>query len=82
MSIPIEGSFHRALYDSEMTAKLWLAMLESIRCRHAVPAIDFLLMQKLAKVPKNAVTNFFKNQVGGYSASSAPGQLRKRSVAL
>jgi DNA polymerase-3 subunit epsilon len=36
MSIPIEGTFHRALYDSEMTAKLWVAMLENIRCRYAL----------------------------------------------
>jgi len=82
VSIPVEGTFHRALYDSEMTAKLWLAMLESIRSRHAVPAIDFLLMQKLSKVPKSAVTNFFKNQVGECSASPALSQRRNRSVAL
>ena len=55
MNIPVEGVFHRALYDSEMTAKLWLAMLDSIRQQSALSTIDFSLMQKLAKTPKNAV---------------------------
>jgi DNA polymerase-3 subunit epsilon len=58
MSIPIEGTFHRALYDSEMTAKLWVAMLENIRCRYALSAIDFALMQKLVKTPKHDVGRF------------------------
>lgn len=82
MRIPIEGTFHRALYDSEMTAKLWLAMLENIRCRHALSVIEFGLMQKLVKVPKNAVSTFFKNQVCECSASPAPVRRSHRSIAL
>jgi DNA polymerase-3 subunit epsilon len=66
LNIPAEGVFHRALYDSEMTAKLWLAMLERIRQQYVLSAIDFKLMQKLAKTPKHAVTNFWERaaQVG------------------
>lgn len=60
MSIPIEGSFHRALYDSEMTAKLWLAMLDSIRQRSALATIDFRLIQKLGKIPKHTVGKFLQ----------------------
>ncbi|MFT5710823.1 MAG: DNA polymerase-3 subunit epsilon [Halioglobus sp.] len=60
LNIPAEGVFHRALYDSEMTAKLWLAMLENIRQQYVLSAVDFRLMQKLAKTPKHAVTNFWK----------------------
>lgn len=56
MNIPVEGVFHRALYDSEMTAKLWLAMLERIQQQYDLSAVDFRLMQKLAKTPKHAVT--------------------------
>ena len=48
MNIPVEGVFHRALYDSEMTAKLWLAMQDDIRARYALSEIDFKLMQRLA----------------------------------
>lgn len=61
MNIPVEGAFHRALYDSEMTAKLWLAMLDDIRARYALSEIDFKLMQRLAKTPKHAVDNFWKS---------------------
>ncbi len=66
LNIPAEGVFHRALYDSEMTAKLWLAMLENIRQQYVLSTIDFRLMQKLAKTPKCAVANFWKiaRQVG------------------
>jgi DNA polymerase-3 subunit epsilon len=61
MNISVEGVFHRALYDSEMTAKLWLAMLDDIRARYALPEIDFKLMQRLAKTPKHAVDNFWRS---------------------
>lgn len=60
MNIPVEGVFHRALYDSEMTAKLWMAMLEDVRQRYVLSAVDFRLMQRLAKTPKHAVDNFWK----------------------
>ena len=60
MNIPVEGVFHRALYDSEMTAKLWLAMLDDVCERYVLSAIDFGLMQKLGKTPKHAVDNFWK----------------------
>ncbi|NKB38739.1 MAG: 3'-5' exonuclease [Gammaproteobacteria bacterium] len=54
-----DGVFHRALYDSEMTAKLWLIMLEDIRERSKVSSIPFKLTQKLTKTPKKAVSQFF-----------------------
>ena len=59
MNIPVEGVFHRALYDSQMTAKLWLAMLDNVRQQYVLPEIDFRLMQKLAKTPKHAVGSFW-----------------------
>jgi DNA polymerase III subunit epsilon len=61
MNIPVEGVFHRALYDSEMTAKLWLAMLNDIQQQYVLSAIDFRLMQKLAKTPKHAVDSFWES---------------------
>ena len=60
LNIPAKGVFHRALYDSEMTAKLWLAMLDNIRQQYVLSAIDFRLMQKLAKTPKHAVASFWE----------------------
>ena len=52
---PVEGAFHRALYDSEMTAKLWLAMLDDIGRQCEDSAIPFSLMRKLTRTPKNSV---------------------------
>lgn len=54
-NIPSEGTFHRALYDSEMTTKLWLSMLDVMQERYAVRNISFKLLQALAKTPKNSV---------------------------
>jgi DNA polymerase-3 subunit epsilon len=67
MNIPVEGVFHRALYDSEMTAKLWLAMLNDVCERYVLPVIDFGLMQKLAKTPKHAVDSFWQASCRSYS---------------
>lgn len=59
-NIPVEGVFHRALFDSEMTAKLWLAMLEKISKQSQKASIPFSLLQKLAKTPKKGVAKFLK----------------------
>jgi DNA polymerase-3 subunit epsilon len=55
-----DGTFHRALYDSQMTAHLWLAMLEVINTRYGIDDIPFKLIQKLAKTPKDSVDRLFK----------------------
>jgi DNA polymerase III subunit epsilon len=55
-----DGTFHRALYDSEMTAKLWLAMLNTIDERYATPSISFSLMKRLTKTPKRLVAQLFE----------------------
>lgn len=58
--IASNGSFHRALYDSEMTAKLWLVMLDDIKQRAGVNEVPFSLVQKLAKTPKANVNKFLE----------------------
>lgn len=58
-NIPSDGGFHRALYDSEMTAKLWTVMLDDITERYAMSEIPFSLIQKLGKTPKKSVQNLF-----------------------
>lgn len=60
MRIPVEGVFHRALYDSEMTTRLWLAMLETIRHQYRARVPSFELMQRLAKTPKRGVDSFLQ----------------------
>ena len=49
INIPTDGVFHRALYDSEMTAKLWLAMLDNIAEQYAIEPIPFTLFSKTIK---------------------------------
>jgi DNA polymerase-3 subunit epsilon len=50
--ITSNGGFHRALYDSQMTAKLWLAMLDDIQHRTELDNVPFSLIQKLTKTAK------------------------------
>lgn len=55
------GNYHRALYDSEMTAKLWLSLLGEISHRYDINDVPFELVKKLQKVPKKAVDKFLLN---------------------
>lgn len=50
--IQSSGSFHRALYDSQMTAQLWLAIIDDIQHQTGHTQTPFTLMQKIAKTPK------------------------------
>ena len=59
--IASNGSFHRALYDSEMTAKLWLAMLDDIQEKANIDEVPFSLIQKLTKTTKAKVDMLLAN---------------------
>ncbi len=60
-NIPNDGTFHRALADAQMTALLWLKMVDHIRDEHRIEHVPFSLMQKLSTTPKNAVKRFLQN---------------------
>jgi DNA polymerase-3 subunit epsilon len=64
LNIPAQGRFHRALYDSEMTTRLWLAMLDGIGRDYALSSIPFKLMQKLTRTPKHAVHGLLEDVSG------------------
>ncbi|OMH38854.1 PolC-type DNA polymerase III [Motiliproteus sp. MSK22-1] len=53
--LPTDGVFHRALADAEMTAHLWLQMLEDIGQIYGYQDVPFSLMQKLTRTNKKAV---------------------------
>lgn len=59
-NIKSDGVFHRALYDSEMTTKLWMAMLGTITEQYAISPIPFALIQKLSRTPKKNVSKFLE----------------------
>lgn len=47
------GDYHRALYDSEMTARLWFAMQQKLQSDYGVHRLSFKLASQLAKAPKS-----------------------------
>ncbi|MDD4976826.1 MAG: 3'-5' exonuclease [Bacteriovorax sp.] len=50
-----DGVHHRALADAEMTAHLWIKLIEDIKEEYGLKSVPFGLMQKLSKVAKNKV---------------------------
>ena len=65
--LPNDGTFHRALADSQMTAHLWLAMIDDIKTQHSLKAVPFDLMQKLSQTPKHAVSKFLSSYASSLS---------------
>lgn len=66
-NIKSDGDFHRALYDSEMTAKVWMAMLEHMEERYKIFDVSFELVKKLIRTPKKNVNRLLSS----YSLSRA-----------
>jgi len=62
VNLSTDGTFHRALYDSEMTARVWLEMLATMREHYAFRDIPFALIQKLNKTPKKSVHKWLSKQ--------------------
>jgi DNA polymerase-3 subunit epsilon len=56
-NIESSGGFHRALFDSEMTAKVWMEMLEDIGERYGIFDAPFELIKKITKTPKKSIHN-------------------------
>lgn len=55
------GVFHRALADSEMTANLWLTMLEDMYARYFLMNPTFKLLQQISRKSKSKVHAFLQN---------------------
>ena len=58
--LPNDGVFHRALADAEVTAHLWLALLDELEYQYEIVAPDFDFMLSLAKKNKAAVAPFLQ----------------------
>lgn len=58
VNLAVDGQFHRALYDAQMTSGIWLSMLEKIRAESACYDISFTTMKKLSRVSKKQVGKF------------------------
>lgn len=64
--LPTDGVFHRALADSEMTARLWLRILEDIVARYPIAPLSFQQLQQLSRQSKSAVHSFLSSQCHGF----------------
>lgn len=62
-SLKTSGIHHRALADAEMTAHLWIGMVNDIKTTYKFRHIPFDLMQRLSKVAKAAAPDFLKRVV-------------------
>lgn len=58
------GDFHRALADSEMTACLWVKMLNDIEQQFCMQGLTFDLMQQLSRTPKRAADTLLLRAAG------------------
>jgi len=59
-NIETDGTFHRALADAEMTARLWLCMTEDIGELLGMRDVSFEVMKKIASTPKKDVNKKWK----------------------
>ena len=62
-NIPSSGDFHRALFDAEMTTKLWLEMMMDISNRSQIERPSFELVSKLTRTPKKMISNTLESWV-------------------
>ncbi len=58
-NLPSDGIYHRALADAEVTAHLWLSLLNELREQHAVNDLSFGFMHALTKTPKHQLRQFY-----------------------
>ncbi|MDA0106612.1 3'-5' exonuclease [Vibrio sp. La 4.2.2] len=61
-NIANDGIFHRALADAEVTASLWLLLVDSLTERFKINDPSFALMQRLSKQPKASIAQFLTKQ--------------------
>ncbi|GGI87974.1 3'-5' exonuclease [Shewanella gelidii] len=62
-SIANDGVFHRALADAQVTAQLWLTMLNDLATEYQVKQPTFAMMQKLSRTPKAKLHRFLQAQI-------------------
>lgn len=58
-----DGTFHRALADSQMTARLWMLMLQDLADK-GIDQPSYTLMQTIAKTSKQAIPALLMRSAG------------------
>ena len=59
-NLKTDGVHHRALADAEMTAHLWVKLVEDIKHQYKMDHVTFDIIQKLSKTPKNKIPEVMK----------------------
>lgn len=59
-NLKTDGVHHRALADAEMTAHLWIKLVEDLKSKYQFENLSFDIIQKFAKTPKNKVPEVMK----------------------
>ena len=59
------AAFHRALADAEMTAYLWMSMIDRIRQQYGIPMISFDQLSELSRVDKLSVHRYLTSLAKG-----------------
>lgn len=63
-NITTGGVYHRALADAQMTAHLWMGMINDIKAGYKLRNVPFDLMRRLSKVSKSAAPAFLQRFAG------------------
>ena len=59
-NLTTDGVHHRALADAEMTAHLWIGMVNDLKAAYRLTRVPFELMQQLSRVSKAAAPSFLQ----------------------
>lgn len=59
-NIQTDGVHHRALADAEMTAHLWINMVNDLKAEYGLAQVSFDLLKRLSKVSKSAAPTFLR----------------------
>jgi len=59
-NIQTDGVHHRALADAEMTAHLWINMVNDLKTEYGLAQVSFDLLKRLSKVSRSAAPTFLR----------------------
>lgn len=59
-NLQTDGVHHRALADAEMTAHLWIMMVNDLKAEYGLTQVPFDLFKRLSKVSRSAAPTFLR----------------------
>lgn len=62
--VPVTGAFHRALADAEMTALIWIKMMDLLESRYGIQSIDTDFLQRIERHKIASADSWLRSQSG------------------